>query len=168
MKKHTDKINPKLRAVGRNLAMTKDTKTYQTLSRVVQLSDFVARYALYQNLITREIDPMPKEAAAHKVSEAFINYDVPMHRGLEYMDSVGLFMFTKYFLRVQRVIRDRIKHAPGKLGMLLAAESYLGDLPTILDSSVIVRAGSNPFQTGPFELLSAIPQLPSLFWLPGR
>ena len=168
MKKHTDKINPKLRAVGRNLAMTKDTKTYQTLSRVVQLSDFVARYALYQNLITREIDPMPKEAAAHKVSEAFINYDVPMHRGLEYMDSVGLFMFTKYFLRVQRVIRDRIKHAPGKLGMLLAAESYLGDLPTILDSSVIVRAGSNPLQTGPFELLSAIPQLPSLFWLPGR
>ena len=168
MDKYKAKINPKVLTVAKNIAITKDTKVYQSLSRVVQLSDFVGKYALYQHLTTREVEPMKEEAAAHAASEAFINYDVPMHRGLEYMDSVGAFMFTKYFLRVQRVIRGRIKYAPGKLVMLLAAESFLGDLPTIMDASVILRAGNNPLQTGPLELLEALPQLPTLFWLPGR
>jgi hypothetical protein len=168
MEKYTDKLNPTVRKVARNIAMTKDTKGYQALNRIVQLSDFVARYALYQHLIKKEIEPMTPEAAADEVYSAFVGYDVPMHRTLEYTDSIGLTMFTKYFLRVQRVIRGRIKHAPGKLAMMLLAESFLGDLPTIVDSSMFIRAGNNPLQSGPFELLSAIPQLPSLFWLPGR
>jgi hypothetical protein len=159
MKKYTDKVNPVVRTVARNVYMTHDTTAYKSLSRVVQLSDFVARYALYQHLITKE-DPMTAEQAKHEASEAFISYDTPMHRELEYMDSIGAFMFTKYFLRVQRVIRGRIKHAPGKLAMLLVAENFLGELPTIVDSSVVLRAGNNPLQSGPLEFLQAIPQLP--------
>ena len=165
MKKYTDKVNPTVRTIGRNLYMTHDTGVYKTLSRVVQLSDFVARYALVQHLLTKEDAPMSKEEAHNEAAEAFVSYDTPMHRELEYMDSVGLFMFTKYFLRVQRVIRGRIKHAPGKVAMLLAMEGFFHDLPTMFDSSIFVRVGNNPFHTGPAEILQAIPELPviSLF-----
>ena len=159
-KKYTDKLNPLVKGAAKQLYMTRDTKTYQTLSRIVQLSDFVARYALYQHLTTMKEDAMSKEKAQVEVAEAFINYDVPMHRTFEYLDSVGLFMFTKYFLRVQRVIRNRIKYAPGKLALLIMAESFMGDMPTILDSSVVVRFGENPFHEGPFNAINALGQLP--------
>jgi hypothetical protein len=164
-KKYTARVNPYVKGAAKFAYMTHDTKAYQTLSRVVQLSDFVARYALYQHLTTRKENPVSKEDAQHEVSEAFVNYDVPMHRSFEYLDSVGAFMFTKYFLRVQRVIRGRIKHAPGKLALMLMAESFAGDLPTILDSSIVTRAGNNPFHEGPLVYASALGQLPvvSLF-----
>lgn len=75
------------------------------------------------------------------------------------MDDMGFFMFTKYFLRAQRVIRGRIKHAPGKLAALLAAESYIGDLPTIIDSSILVRAGNNPLHAGAIQIVGAAGEL---------
>ena len=159
MEKYTNKLNPNVKDVAKNIAMTHDTKMYKSLSRIVQLSDFVARYALYQHLITRKDEPLAKEAALHEASEAFINYDVPMHREFQFMDDMGFFMFTKYFLRAQRVIRGRIKHAPGKLAALLLAESYIGDLPTIIDSSILVRAGNNPLHAGAIQIVGAAGEL---------
>lgn len=163
--KYLNKINPTIRKTAKMAYLSHDTKVYKSLSRMTQLSDFVARYALYQHLTTRKESPLSKAKALQEASDAFINYDVPMHRDIQYMDDMGLFMFTKYFLRVQRVIRGRFINAPGKMAMTLAAEQYIGDLPTIMDSSVFVRAGKNPLHAGALQAVGALGDLPvfSLF-----
>ena len=157
--KYTSKLNSSVRSAGKVAYMSHDTKVYQSLARITQLSDFVARYALYQQLTTRKENPVSKEVAIQEASDAFINYDVPMNRNLQYMDDMGFFMFTKYFLRIQRVIRGRFIHSSGKMALMLGAESYLGSIPTIMDASVLVRAGNNPLGMGALQFPSAIGEI---------
>lgn len=157
--KYTSKLNSSVRSAGKVAYMSHDTKVYQSLARITQLSDFVARYALYQQLTTRKENPVSKEVAIQEASDAFINYDVPMNRNLQYMDDMGFFMFTKYFLRIQRVIRGRFIHSSGKMALMLGAESYLGSMPTIMDASVLVRAGNNPLGMGALQFPSAIGEI---------
>ena len=157
--KFTNMLHKDVRAIGKQLYMTHDTQSYKNMARITQLSDFVARYALYQHLTTRKENPIAKKFALQEVSDAFINYDVPMHRDLQYIDDIGLMMFTKYFLRIQRVIRGRFKHAPGKVAMLLLAQSYFDWLPAPTDGSILFKFGDNPLATGAFGIVDSIPEI---------
>lgn len=154
--KYTDKLNKHVKDVGKQVYMAHDTKSYKTMARITQLSDFVARYALYQHLTSRKDNPIAEKFAIQEVSDAFINYDVPMHRDLQYLDDMGLIMFTKYFMRIQRVIRGRFKHAPGKVAMLLLTQGYLDWLPSPLDASIVFRFGNNPMSWGALQFPSAL------------
>lgn len=157
--KHTNKLNKHVVKAGKQVYMAHDTGTYKTIAEITRLSDFVARYALYQHLTSKKDEPFTKEKAIQEASDAFINYDVPMHRDLQYLDDMGIAMFTKYFMRIQRVIRGRFKNAPGKVAMLLLAQGYLDWLPTALDSSIIFRFGNNPLSWGALQFPSSLDQL---------
>lgn len=157
--KYTDRLNKHVKSVGKQVYMAHDTKSYKTLAHITQLSDFVGRYALYQHLTTRKDNPISEKFAIQEVSDAFINYDVPMHRDLQYLDDMGIMMFTKYFLRIQRVIRGRFKHAPGKVAMLLATQGYLDWLPGPLDSSIIFRFGNNPLGLGALQFPGSLDEM---------
>ena len=159
LEKIGNKLNPTVKKVGKEFYMTHDSTAYKGLSRIVQLSDFVARYALYKHLTTRKVNPIAHDLAIQEAQDAFVSYDTPMHRDLQYMDDMGFFMFTKYFLRIQRVIRGRFIHAPGKVAMLLGAEMYMGDLPTIIDSSILTNIGVPDVHYGAFELIGALPEI---------
>ena len=37
------------------------------------------------------------QEAITEASQTFINYDVPTSPGMQYMNDMGLFMFTKFF-----------------------------------------------------------------------
>jgi len=162
MEKFTNKINPHVKNVAKHVYMAHDTPQYKVLSQITQLSDFVGKYALYKHLTTRKHNPIAKDVAMQEVSDAFINYDIPMHRNLQYLDDMGFSMFNKYFLRIQRVIRGRFIHASGKMAGMMFFEKNVTNLPTILDSSVLLRFGNNPFSLGALNYPSALGELPAL------
>lgn len=152
----TQNVNPGVLSVAKQIYMTHDTGMYQFLSRTTQLSDFVARYTLFQHLTTRKRDPLSRSEAIQRASDSFVNYDIPMQRQLQYLDDMGLMMFTKYFLRIQRVLFRLVKEHPLQVLMMVALHNYLGSLPIVTDSMAVTRIGNNPLDIGalnyPFTL----------------
>jgi hypothetical protein len=155
----TDRLNPSVVAAGRFVYMTRDTKLYQGLSRITQLSDFVARYTLYQHLLNRSNEPLSKADAVQEASDAFVNYDIPMHRGMQYTDDMGITMFTKYFLRIQRVLLKLARENPARVLGTLALNSYMDLGSIVLDSSAVSKIGNNPLNMGAFVYPGALDEL---------
>lgn len=158
----TNRIPKVLRDIGRQVYMTHDTSTYKFLSQTTQLSDLVARYALYQHVTTRSRDPLSKADALQLVEEAFVNYDLPSHKTIQFMNDMGLFMFTKYYLRIQKVIARLVKEKPARALGMVVANHFISGLDSILDSSWINKIGHNPFQAGPFGFPSSLGELPAI------
>lgn len=154
----TDRLSPGIKNVGRFMYMTHDTTVYQFLSKATQYSDFVARYAMYKHLTERAKVKMSKADAIHEASEAFVMYDVPMPKTLQYLDETNVLPFIKYSLSIQRVLAKMFKDKPlAALNMVLMAD-VLGNLPVPTDSSYINRFGSNPVGAGAFGLPSDMMQ----------
>ena len=149
-------VNPGVLTVAKQIYMTHDTGMYKFLSRTTQLSDFVARYTLFQHLTTRKRDALSREEAIQRASDSFVNYDIPMQRQLQYLDEMGVLMFTKYFLRIQRVLFRLVKEHPLQMLMMVGLHNYLGGLPIVTDSLAVTRIGNNPLDIGalnyPFTL----------------
>lgn len=155
----TNKLNPKVKTAAKFMYMSRDTALYKALYRGTQLSDFTARYTLYQHLINRAEKPMSKADAMHEASEAFVNYDVPMHRNLQYLDDMGFFMFSKYFIRMQRVLLKMGRENPARALAMAAADGYLNLGPIVLDSSFIHHLGNNPISSGALQFPGALDEL---------
>ncbi len=164
--KLVSKIPKKALDAAKVAVMAHDTKWYQAASRAAQLSDFVARYALYQHSITKK-DPLTKAEAIIKTRDTFINYDIPMQRGIQYLDDAGLIIFTKYFLRIQRVFLQNMRENP--LGWLTLGllDSY-NNLPYYIDESFATsNIGDDPFRGGALMLPNAIPKIATFALLDG-
>lgn len=144
------KFNPKVVNVAKGILMTEDSTPYKVMSFSTQISDFLARYTLYEHMTNREVKPMSHNEAVQFASDAFINYDIPTHRMMQYANDSGLMMFTKYYIRIQKMIGKIFKDNPGRAMALIAAEHFLGDQPTVLDSSMLVRFG-NPMNLGALD-----------------
>lgn len=139
-------MNPKARTALDWVYMGQKTPVYQFLNRSTQLSDFVARYTLYHHLMDK--GEMTKEQVITEASDAFVNYDIPTHRSIQYLNDMGLLMFTKYYLRIQRVILRLFQRRPVR-GMLMALlGSYVTGMETLQDSNMLGRLGNNPFSLG--------------------
>ena len=121
------------------------------MSHVTQMSDFTARYTLYQHLTQRKRAPLDTDTAMKQISDAFVNYDIPSGRALQYMNDMGFLMFTKYYLRIQRVIFNTVREHPARALMLMTLDAYFSGLQSILDSSMIGRLG-NPLELGALQL----------------
>jgi hypothetical protein len=155
----TDKLNPKVKEAAKFVYMTRDGKLYKALHQATQLSDFVARYVMYQDRISREESPLSKAEAIQEASESFVNYDIAMHRNIQFMDDMGLFMFTKYFLRMQKVLLKMARENPARVLALAAADSYLNLGSIVLDSSALAKIGNNPFGIGALGFPGALDEL---------
>lgn len=113
------------------------TSVFKALNMATQYSDFVARYAQYHLMVKKGID---KDVAIKTVRDAYINYNKPNSRFVEWANQMGLVMFTKYFTRVQRVIKTSAETHP--LRMLLAIlgqEMITGDIEDITNQSIFAK-----------------------------
>lgn len=144
---------------GKQLYMARDTWMYQSLSRTTQLSDFVARYTLVQHLTNRKDKPMSKADAIQHASDAFVNYDIPMHRKIQYLDDMGFLMFTKYFIRIQRVLMKLARENPARVLATIALQNFLDLGPIVLESSAIAKFGNNPWNWGALQFPSTLDEL---------
>lgn len=152
--KVTKHLNKHVVTAGKWVLITQDTPLYKVMSHGTQLSDFVARYTLYQHLTTRSKERMEHLDAVQLTSEAFVNYDIPAHRKLQALNDNGIVWFTKYYLRIQKVIMMLMRDNPGRAMAMVGLENYFSTLPTLLDSSMAAKIDNNPFSTGALKLAS--------------
>jgi hypothetical protein len=117
---------------------------FKLLNNTVKYSDFVGRYVLHKHTIA-ENNKLPKDKQLSKsdimtfIAEAFIQYDLPDPKSLDFANSIGLFMFTKYFVGIQKVIRKQVKDRSLSSALALTANYALLDLSVIQDSSMFVK-----------------------------
>jgi hypothetical protein len=159
---HTTKVNKGVLTAARTVYMAKDTKMYKALRHATQLSDFVARYALYAHVTTRKDNPLSKEDAVQLASDSFVNYDLPSHRKLQYMNDMGFVQFTKYYLRIQKVIANLYAENPGRALALLATDAFFSQAPMLTDSGFTHRLGNNPFTLGALNYPGVLDELATI------
>lgn len=146
----------------RSAYMTKDTAMYQFLYEATQMSDFVARVVLHKHLTTRKRNPLSDTEAKHRATEAFVNYDIALPRGIQYLDDMGILPFMKYFLSIQRVLMTLAKEHPGRVALTLLGNNALDVFPTVMDTSILTRLGNNPLYTGALRFPGLLGELPTV------
>lgn len=139
--------------------MTRESGAYKALAHVTQLSDFVARYTMYQHQTTKSENPMSHKDAIARANNAFVQYAVPMHRTMQYSDDMGFTLFTKYFLYIQRELFRLSKEQPGRIMTMLLLNKFIHLGPMITDSSIFHHIGNDPFRSGAFEWMNAYEKL---------
>lgn len=149
--KKWDKIPKPLRSALEILFMSPNTKMYKFMSDATQFSDFAAKVILVEHL---ESQGMSYDTAAAEAQNNFINYDAPQHRALEYQNRMGAMLFMKFFLRFQHVLYKQFKDRPASILLQHYAAESLG-YTGILDPSIALRIGNNPFSLGGLEIFGA-------------
>ena len=158
---HTDFVPDSIKTVGKHLFMTHDTPLYKLLNQATSMSDFVARYSLHEHLTTRENEPMGDKEAIQVAVDAFVNYDIPSHKKLQYLNDMGIVWFTKYYMRIQKVIFHLYRDNPGKSLAMVTLENLFPWIPTLVDAGFWNNIG-NPFSTGAFKFPGSIDEIVAL------
>ncbi len=137
-------LNPVLRDIAKEALLTRDTKGYGIAQLTTQLSDFAARYALYEQQTKNE--GISGRDSIINVNNAFINYDLLTGRGLHYLNKYGASWFFKYWTRIQRVILDVAKNHPERLLMLGLGEFATGiDVADPTDAFILRSSPTSRF-----------------------
>ena len=128
-----------------HLALAPGTPVFNFLYDVVQMSDFVGRMAGYHLTInkmqrqTKKNVPASKRAEVlQRISEDFVIYDLPQSRIEQYMDSIGLVMFIKFFKRIQSVIVRQAGARPLDVILALLFSDQVLDISHISESSALL------------------------------
>lgn len=132
-----NKLPVPLRKTFDFLTVAEGTKLHGFLANATQQSDFVFKYAIHQQEMRK--GKTNKEAIA-RAREVFINYDIPTNRFLQFINDTGLWMFTKFALRIQRVILRLMKEKPLRLATEALVSEQLGN-PSIISLNLISAAG---------------------------
>ena len=125
--------------IVKQLYMAEDTAAYQSMLRAVQVSDFVGRYALYKHMT--EEQGKTKDEAYEYIQEMFIDYNIPVNRIIQWANSMGLILFTKYWIRVQKANFGLAKNKPSRVLAHLGLGAILGISPDTIFQSGIVTGG---------------------------
>lgn len=75
----------------------------------------------------------------YELVEDYVNYALPSSSVEEYLNKVGVLMFTKYVKRIQRIIAKTGSKGPIKSIAALMGAGYIGGLPTIHEQSFLVK-----------------------------
>ena len=114
--------------------LTPDTKLGKMVQEATAQSDFVARYALIQHMMK---EGSTEAEAMQAAREIFVDYSPNSSRELQYINDSGLYMYTKFLFRIQRVIMRAFRENPQGLLAMEAAQFVLGDAPDAVNSSFV-------------------------------
>ncbi|MFW9600941.1 MAG: hypothetical protein ACMV1B_01305 [Prevotella sp.] len=154
---YTSRIPTVVKDIFRHATFGKGTPVYSFLNRFLQLSDFVARYALYEIYTTRKVNPLPEAEAMKKITESFVMYDMPSHKNLEKLNALGIVPFSKYYIRIPKVIMTLFKDHPLQM---LGLELFGDGFSDVVDSAP--WNFRNPFGMGALEYPNALMTTPLL------
>lgn len=98
---------------------------------------------------------LAKKSRMNNLLSYFINYNKPSGKTEEYMNRIGLLMFTKYFKRIQRVVFGVGARHPVRSLLLLTAAAFAIDAEMIQDQSFLTK-GFGGFD-GEFGLTNMVP-----------
>lgn len=126
-------IPTKIRGVANEVFMQPGSQVYQGLNTLTQLSDFSARVALMEHWKETK-DARPFNDQVLWAMNEFVWYDLPSDTRLEWANEVGLVMFSKYFLRVQKVLAELILRHPVRTLTMGLFDSLILDIPNAMES----------------------------------
>ncbi|XAG95355.1 virion-associated RNA polymerase [Erwinia phage MIF8] len=149
----TDRIPASVRTAAKWSFVTKDTPVHKFLSNSAQFSDFTSKYVLYKHAVKN----MSHQEALQRAADAFVNYDVPTSKELQYMNDMGMLMFTKYRLRIQRAMLTLMKERPGSVLAQSALVARFTGAPSALEPNLITGVG-NPLSSSVLQVPSALDQ----------
>jgi len=127
----TDKVKklPKIiQNVGGVVFLTQDTSAYKVLNNAVKMTDFIGRYVLYQHYTTQvaKSERLNHEEAMAAVIEEFVNFNLPTHRITEYLNSIGILWFSKYGIRILKIMKNAAVDKPFDVLMAIMMSSHVG------------------------------------------
>lgn len=105
-----NKLSPRARELARQGMIGRDTALFRALMKSVQYGDFTGKAVLYDHLTKKE--GLSKEAALARITEEFVNYDIPPGRTRGYVESIGLLWFYNYKLRTVKVGLSQARNNP--------------------------------------------------------
>jgi hypothetical protein len=115
--------------------LTRSNPAFKFLEKTTRYSDLVARYAMYE-WYTKE-KKINKDETLKVVMESFVEYDPPTSRELQYLNDIGLVMFTKYGLRIQKTLFRLLRDKPDSVIGMYALENYFNmNVPTPMDAFI--------------------------------
>lgn len=148
-----DKMPAPMAKVSKVLFMTQDTEGFRMMNNAVKMTDYVGRYILYQHLTKKQ--GMSSEEAVRSAKDLFINFDLPTHKSLEYLNSIGLIFFSKYQLRVLKHIKNVVKDAPFSTLAVYILGQFAGINENIINSIPGVTKGLTQNLSTPWNALSS-------------
>lgn len=119
----SSKVPGLFRKIGKTLLMSEDTAVYKFMAQATQQSDFIYKYAVYKQELRKG---KSKQNALRTAREMFIEYDVPTSKGMQFLNDMGVWTYTKFAFRVQRVLFKFVKEKAGALILTDLALSALG------------------------------------------
>lgn len=153
----TDKVPASVRTAAKWAFVSKDTPLYKFLSNSAQFGDFTSKYVLYKYSMEKADRKLSHEEAIQRASDAFVNYDIPTSAELQYMNDMGLMMFTKYRLRIQRAMLTLMKERPGSALAQSVLVSHFTNAPSALEPNIFTGFG-DPFASSVLQLPGAATQ----------
>ena len=135
----------------RNGLIMQNSAFYKQLRIAAQMSDFVSKYAYVQNRVNRKNNPLSLKQAISEASELFIEYNLPSGVFTQALNDIGLLMFTKYLIRVQKTILTTTLNYPIRTLMMVLMTDWLN-----VPSSIMSSFMDNPLQRMAFPGLSLL------------
>jgi len=127
----------------KHLYMAKGTPLYELMYKSTQFSDFAARYALYSWFINEK--KMDQKEALTRILENFIDYQAPTSKEVQYLNDIGLAVFTKYAIRIQKVIWRMFLRKPGSVLAFRGIQNILDThIYSPIDSHSLMPGLDNP------------------------
>ncbi len=145
IEKHLDGVKGAkgLTGIVKAAYMAEDTSAYKSILSMVQVSDFLGRYGVY-NHMTKE-QGKTKDEAYQYIQDVFVDFNPPVGKFFQYANSLGMILFYKYFIRIQRPIFGMMKHSPSRTMAFLGMRSLTGmDPATIFDSGILTGGNLAP------------------------
>lgn len=116
------------------LASRLDTETIQsaTLAGRVPIAEQIMRLEQEYHRVLNSAPTvrvrMSERDAVHEALSAFIYYNIPQNRILQFLNDNGFMMFTKFFFRIQHVFLRTFKRNPTQALMTLGLQNMAGEL----------------------------------------
>jgi hypothetical protein len=132
LKGASDAIPDKIKDIYHVAVISPNTKLGKILTNATQYSDFVARYAMYRYLT--EVKKVDKKTAIEDIMDTFIDYNENTSKAAQYVNDIGILMYTKFLFRIQRVILQIFSKHPATAIGVEVLQQALGNLPDIPDA----------------------------------
>ncbi len=122
------------------LYLSEKTPVFQFVTQATQYSDFIARATEYQLLMEKGVK---KDEALKTVLDAFVNYGKPASSFEEYLNDMGLIMFTKYMKLIVRAITKSGRKKPLNVILAILGQNAFLEIDDIWDQNLLTRSYSN-------------------------
>ena len=159
----SDRIPEKVKHAMAIAALSPTTTLGNEIRLATAYSDFIARYAMYKHLIAKG---MNHEDASSEVMDIYVDYAPNTSKSLQYINDMGIFMYTKFLVRIQKVIIKLMQTNKKGIAALIMAEQMMGNVPDITDASVLYGIGLGRMNS-PSDVFDTVADIPLLHFLKG-